>query len=175
MDIHECTDCVRRHFYEADYLSLEYTLPIEAYSLNRTLQYRICQAWNRFKNNGTELIRRECVLLAEAWLISAPDYTKPMYVDSAWRAPCANCKKSFHAHHPHKENNPKNDPVDRWVCIDDTDSIYEATEYKMPMSGGHPKDGDPEPQDRAARDRIFEAELAQAKERLQKTLDSRPR
>lgn len=135
LDIHGCVECVREHFYKADYLHLEYTLPIEAYSLNRKLQYKLCTAWSRFEyahreNFHTTLTPRECVMLAEAWLIAAPDYTEPMFVNGAWNADCKHCGKKLNWNHI---------PKDRWVCSDDSGNIYEPQKYKEP-SGGHPTD-----------------------------------
>lgn len=83
MDIHGCVACVREHFHKGD--PLRYTLPLEAYVLDRALQYRICDAWNRFQGVYA-LSPRECVLLAEAWLIAAPSHTDPMHVKSGWIA-----------------------------------------------------------------------------------------
>lgn len=144
LDIHGCVDAVREHFYRADYLRLVYTLPVEAYSLNRKLQYRICDAWNRFKDRGASLSERECVILAEAWLIAAPDHAKPMFANASWQPPCSRCGQLKIAHLDHPENNPKNDPPDRWVCPDEdgkaTEYLYEPTQYQEPMSGKHPKE-----------------------------------
>jgi hypothetical protein len=139
LDIHGCIDCIREHFYKADYLKLSYTLPIEAYSLNRQLQHRICDAWKRFEHVGVFLSERECILLAESWLISAKDHTNAMYVNAAWRPKCKNCGQQLMFHTQHPENNPKNDPPDRWLC-EAEGGLYEPIEYKKPPFGLHPTD-----------------------------------
>lgn len=143
MNIHRFIDSVRAHFYRADYLRLKYTLPVEAYSLHRRLQYEICGAWNRVQQSSPEypLTQREGMLLAEAWLMSAPDQTKPMYVNLAWRAKCAGCDKEFSSHRSHPDNNAAGDPPDRFLCSEG--SVYTPVQYKLPMSGRHPSELDP--------------------------------
>jgi hypothetical protein len=137
LDIHGCVDCVREHFYSADYLHLLYTRPVEAYQLNGLLNFRLCDAWNRFEKAKTPLTPRECVLLSEAWLASAPDHTKPMHVNAAWVPKCSRCGEPFHFHNSHPGNNPKGEPPDRWLCADD--GLYVPIEYPLPFSGEHPR------------------------------------
>lgn len=83
MDIHGCVEAVRAHFYKSTPQASD-ELPVEAYALDRQLQYRICAAWNRAEKSGYPLSERECILLAEAWLISAPEYTIPIHRNPAW-------------------------------------------------------------------------------------------
>jgi len=135
LDVHGCVACVREHFYKADYLQLTYTLPVEAYSLNRTLQYNICTTWDRFRQTGSSLIERECILLAEAWFISAIDHTKPMYVNESWTPDCVLCGRTRTWHK--LEHISKEEP-NRWTCEDG--KLYEPVEYKLPQLGKHPSD-----------------------------------
>lgn len=140
LDIHGCVATVREHFYKSDAGRHVYTLPVEAYGLHRQLQYRICSAWNRFEAAGLALSERECVLLAEAWLISAPDHTKPMHVNCAWQPDCARCGTSRMFHLPHPENTPQAIRPDRWLC--DDGELYEPIKYPEPISGKHPTELD---------------------------------
>lgn len=75
LDIHGCVEVVLAHFVSGTYG----THPDVVYSLHRQLQYRICAAWDRCESTGARLSERECILLAEAWLIAAPEYTKPIH------------------------------------------------------------------------------------------------
>lgn len=134
MDIHGCIEVVREHFWRADKIKLlegstyatRYRYPLEAYSLNRQLQYRLCEAWKR--NEGLQpLSERECVLLAEAWLIATPS-PEPLEMNAGWVPPCVHCGSSRMCHKDHPENNPKNDPPDRWLCEDG--KLYEPKKYE---------------------------------------------
>jgi hypothetical protein len=78
LDIHGCIEVVLAHFVAGTYG----TNPDVRYSLHRQLQYRICAAWSRGEATGARLSERECVILAEAWLIAAPEYTKPIHESS---------------------------------------------------------------------------------------------
>lgn len=143
MNIRGCCSCVRQHFYDADHLQLKYTLPVEAYQLHRELNYQLCQAWDRFAHRSHHLSVRECILLAEAWFMAVDHFTgtsrvSVLVVDAGWVPNCNYCRRPKSRHEPHKDNNPENDPPDRWVCDDGKN--YKPIEYKLPMGGKHPKE-----------------------------------
>lgn len=131
LDIHGAISVVREHFYRADYLHLTYTRPIEAYTLNRRLNYDLCGAWNRFADQGSRLSERECIILAEAWMLAREDVRRAMVVDSGWDPDCAECDKSKASHRSHPANNPEGlDPPDRWLCDGPTGMLYVPKTYK---------------------------------------------
>lgn len=135
MTIHEAIACVRQHFHDADYLHLLYTRPVEAYSLNRRLLYRLCDAWGRFERTYP-LAKHEIIVLAEAWLMSAPDFTQPLHIDVGWRPNCKHCGKTLQQHTGHAENKPSGYPPDRWVC--DDGGLYEPIQYPPVPFEQHP-------------------------------------
>ncbi len=131
MDIHGAVSVVREHFYLADYLHLAYTRPVEAYTLNRTLNYLLCDAWNRFADRGARLSERECVLLAEAWVM-ANEPRRAMEIDAGWEPDCDECDKPKAFHRSHPANNPEGrNPPDRWLCDAGSEKkLYVPKTYK---------------------------------------------
>lgn len=128
MDVIGAISVVRQHFYDADYLHLVYTRPIEAYTLDRTLNYQLCAAWNRFADQGARLSERECIILAESWML-AKETRRAMGTDAGWRPDCAICDQSMAHHRSHPQNNPEGrDPPDRWLC--DDGKLYAPKKYK---------------------------------------------
>lgn len=126
LDVHGCIAIVREHFYRGDEYGTVYKLPVEAFVLNRELQYRLCEVWRR-NQHQRRLSERECILLAESWYMAAPSHTAIMFRDVGWEPPCVHCGRSRFEHEDHPENNPQNDPSDRWLCADG--QLYEPKQY----------------------------------------------
>ena len=127
MDIHGCIASAIQHFYDADYLRLEYTLPVKAYQLNRTLLYNLCQAWKRFEQNGLPLSQRESQLLAESWLLSAPSHTKILFINAAWNPDCLRCgdNKIWH----------RSPSLESFTLLCKDGQEYDPELFKAPMGG----------------------------------------
>jgi hypothetical protein len=132
MDVMGAISVVREHFYRADYLHLLYTRPIEAYTLHRELNYYLCAAWNRFDRQNRRLSERECIILAESWMM-ANKLNRAMHTDAGWEPDCALCDESKTFHRPHPENNPEGrNPPDRWLCKNGklyVPKTYKATDW----------------------------------------------